>query len=43
MIGERMCEALNNLNIKIKKVREKDGLVADEVIANFLQQTLIDV
>jgi len=43
MIGEHMREALNNLNIKIKKVREKDGLVADEVIANFLQQTLIEV
>lgn len=40
MIGEHMREALKNLNIEIKKIREKDGLVADEAIANFLQQKL---
>lgn len=41
MIGEHMRDALNNLNVEIKKIREKDGLIADEAIANFLKQEIL--
>jgi len=35
-IGENMQEALESINLKVQKIREKDGLTADEVIKNFL-------
>jgi predicted Fe-Mo cluster-binding NifX family protein len=38
MIGEHMREALESLNLKIKKIRQKDGVTADEVIQNFLKK-----
>jgi len=36
MIGENMREALESVGLKIKKVREKDGESADEIVKNFL-------
>lgn len=39
-IGENMHEALESINIKIKKVREKDGKEADELVRNFLDGNL---
>lgn len=36
MVGEHMREAIESLNIKIKKIREKDGNIASEVVKNFL-------
>lgn len=36
MIGENMREALESVGLKIKKVREKHGESADEIIKNFL-------
>jgi len=38
MVGEHMQEALQSLDIKIKKVRQKDGKNANELVANFIQQ-----
>lgn len=38
MVGEHMQEALQSLNIKIKKVRQKDGTNANKLINNFIQQ-----
>ena len=35
-IGENMKEALESVGLKIKKIRQKHGTTADEVIANFL-------
>ncbi len=35
-VGENMREALESLGLKVKKIRQKDGIRADEVIANFL-------
>jgi predicted Fe-Mo cluster-binding NifX family protein len=35
-VGENMKEALESVGLKIKKIREKHGATADEVIANFL-------
>lgn len=40
MIGEHMKEAVESLNIKIQKIRKKDGLNADEAVKNFLQNNL---
>lgn len=36
MIGENMREALESVGLKIKKVREKHGESADEIVNNFL-------
>ncbi len=36
MIGENMREALESVGLKIKKVREKHGENADEIVKNFL-------
>lgn len=36
MIGENMREALESVGLKIKKVREKHGESADEIVKNFL-------
>jgi len=35
-IGENMREAIESIGLKIKKIREKHGKTADEVIENFL-------
>lgn len=35
-VGEHMKEALESINLKVKKIRKKDGETADEVIKNFL-------
>lgn len=35
-VGENMREALESIGVKIKKVREKHGDSADEIIKNFL-------
>lgn len=35
-VGENMKEALEFVGLKIKKIRQKHGATADEVIANFL-------
>ena len=35
-IGENMQEALESIDLKVKKIRQKHGATADEVIANFL-------
>jgi len=35
-VGENMKEALESFGLKIKKIRQKHGVTADEVIANFL-------
>ena len=34
-VGENMKEALTSVGLEIKKIREKHGKTADEVIANF--------
>lgn len=39
-VGEHMQEALESLNIKIKKIRKKDGATAQEAVNNFLQNNL---
>jgi len=39
-VGENMKEALESINLKVKKIREKDGLTADEVVNNFLNSTI---
>lgn len=39
-VGENMKEALESIGLKIKKVRQKDGKTASEVVANFLNDTL---
>ncbi len=35
-VGENMREALESIGLKVKKIRKKDGLTADEVVKNFL-------
>ena len=35
-VGENMQEALEYVGLKVKKIRKKDGLTADEVVRNFL-------
>ena len=35
-IGENMKEALDSVGLKVKKVREKHGATADELVKNFL-------
>ncbi len=39
-IGENMREALESIGLKIKKIRKKDGITADEVIKNFLADNI---
>jgi len=39
MVGEHMREALESIGLKVKKIREKDGLSADEAIKSFLSKT----
>lgn len=40
MIGENMREALESVGLKIKKVREKHGESADEIVKNFLDDNI---
>jgi predicted Fe-Mo cluster-binding NifX family protein len=35
-VGENMKEALESIGLKVKKIRQKHGTTADEVIQNFL-------
>lgn len=35
-VGENMKEALESMGLKVKKIRQKHGATADEVIKNFL-------
>ncbi len=35
-IGENMKDAINSIGLDVKKIRQKDGLTADEVVKNFL-------
>jgi len=39
-IGENMKEALEDIGLKIKKIRQKHGSTADEVIGNFLSDNI---
>ena len=40
MIGEHMREALESHNIKIQKIRQKDGTTSNEAVTNFLNNNL---
>ena len=35
-VGENMKEALESIGLKVKKIRQKHGTTADEVVRNFL-------
>lgn len=35
-VGENMKEALESIGLKVKKVRQKHGVTADELVKNFL-------
>ena len=35
-VGEHFQEALDSIGLKVKKIRKKDGITADEVVKNFL-------
>ncbi len=35
-VGENMKEALESIGLKVKKIRQKHGSTADEVVRNFL-------
>lgn len=35
-VGENMKEALESVGLEIKKIRQKHGITADEVVKNFL-------
>ena len=35
-VGENMKDTLESIGLKVKKIRQKHGTTADEVIANFL-------
>jgi hypothetical protein len=39
-VGEHMQEALHSLDIKIKKIRKKDGDTAQEAVKNFLENNI---
>ncbi len=36
-VGENMREALESIGLKVKKIRQKHGTTADEVVHNFLE------
>jgi predicted Fe-Mo cluster-binding NifX family protein len=36
-VGENMKEALESIGLKVKKIRQKHGVTADEVVDNFLK------
>ncbi len=35
-VGENMKEALESIGLEVKKIRQKHGVIADEVVRNFL-------
>ncbi len=35
-VGENMKEALESIGLKVQKIRQKHGTIADEVVRNFL-------
>jgi len=39
-IGENMKEALDSIGLQVKKVREKHGASADELVQNFLNNNI---
>ena len=39
-VGESMKNALLSIGLKVKKVRKKDGLTADELVKNFLDDNI---
>jgi predicted Fe-Mo cluster-binding NifX family protein len=39
-VGENMKEALESIGLKVKKIRQKHGSTAEEVIQNFLSGTI---
>ena len=39
-VGENMKEALESIGLKVKKIRQKHGATADEVIRNFLEANI---
>ena len=39
-VGENMKEALESVGLKVKKIREKHGVTADEVIKNYLDNNI---
>ena len=40
MLGEHMREALESIDLKIKKIRQKDGSTAQEAVKNFLENKI---
>jgi len=41
-VGGNMKEALESIGLKVKKIRKKDGITADEVVKNFLNKGLLE-
>ena len=39
-VGENMKEALESIGLKVKKIRQKHGITADEVVRNFLEANI---
>lgn len=39
-VGENMKEALNSIGLNVKKVREKHGATADELVNNYLNNNI---
>ena len=39
-IGENMKDALTSVGLKIRKIRKKDGITADEAVKNFLNNNI---
>jgi len=39
-IGENMREALESIGLKVKKIRKKDGITAQEAVKNFLDDNI---
>lgn len=39
-IGENMKEALESMGLKVKKIRQKHGSTADEVMKNFMEENI---
>jgi len=39
-VGENMKEALESVGLKVKKIRQKHGTTADEVVKNFLENKI---
>ena len=39
-VGENMKSALESVGLKVKKIRKKDGVTADEVVQNFLNNNI---